>query len=261
MRVQVSDLRRGFLVLIILIMIVGIIGVGIYSVRQSERERLRKLVDGFHRRFLMDLAPAIYDVVPIVYKDEKTLSLSTFYPFISLSDGSIKGCNVDEILLQARFDNRQIRWYTGSMRSGRISWGDYYTARPCEDPAQRSRKLLRAYLWGTHRWVEVVRTVHTKVNESARYARAFRTQASCVKLEEKPLLKPLPYNIPRTSSELKAYEAWLCKVLGVRSLTDAWGHPIQLRLEGSQWVAMSAGADGAWGTVDDITVERGLTTK
>lgn len=259
MRVQQDGLYKNYLALLTIVLLVGMIGGAIYSVRQSERARLTKLVDGFHKRFLMNLAASIYDVVPIVYHDEKTLSLSAFYPFISSLDGSIKGCNADKILIQVRFDRSQIRWYAGEMRSGRILWGTSPTARPYEDPVQRSRKLLHAYLWGTHRWLEVVRTVRTKVGESARYARAFRTQASCVKLEEKPLLKPLPYNIPRTSSELKTYEAWLCKVLGVRSLTDAWGHPIQLRLEGPQMVAMSAGADGAWGTVDDIMVERGLT--
>lgn len=255
MGVQQGSLGKNLLAILGVILLVGMIGMVIYSVRQSERERLTKLVDGFHKRFLMELAASVYDVVPVIYGDEKTLSLSAFYPFRGSSDGSIRGCRAEAILLQARLDNGQVQWYAGEKRSGRISWGKYHTARPCETPVQRSRKLLQAYLWGTRKWIEAVHTVHNKVSESAKYARAFRKQASCVVWEEKPSLKSLSFDVPRTRAELISYQAWLCRILGVGVLTDAWGRPIQLRIEGRQLMAVSAGVDGRFGTADDI-VER-----
>ncbi len=239
-----------------------LMGLCVFSVYQSEQERSRKVAIGFHRKLIVDLAVAVYKRVPMVYESEIALSQSAFHPFVEAPERQV----LEPILIRMQSDHGRAKWYIGFQQGKQVEWRAF---RPtilkdeltAEDASKRTRKLLRAYLWGTQRWVDTVSAVRQAVSTSARYAFGFRRKAGFPPLGEKPLPSPPAYDLPHTEAELRDYERWLCEALGVAVLTDGWGYPVRLELRQGQIVALSVGADGRAGTQDDIRVSLPLSDK
>jgi hypothetical protein len=252
MRRRAARFRWGSLIWIV---IFGLIVIIIYSTRRDEQMQLQRLADGFHKRLILELATATYDSTGIIYQNEVLLSKSAFYPFRD----PLRGCYADVLLLRTEIDKLQVRWYTGCKRGRYISWSNRQPAasawsRDLLDPEKRTLRLLQAYLWGVPQWMKTVQTVRDKVGKLSKYVQGFRRQAGCEPFVEKPLPSPLSFELPRTPSELTSYEKWLCEILGMAYLSDGWGRLVRLHLKNGQVEAVSSGADGVWGTTDDMAV-------
>jgi hypothetical protein len=73
------------------------------------------------------------------------------------------------------------------------------------------------------------------------------------------------FDLPADAIQLDSYKEWVGRVVGSKGrLRDGWGHHIKLTLDNKSnpalLIASSAGPDGKWDTIDDMSVKRNTKT-
>jgi hypothetical protein len=120
-------------------------------------------------------------------------------------------------------------------------------------PRERTMLMVVSYtrgLAGRARAIEKVR---------ARFLKMDRGSGCPWGWHRRPIPRPLSArDVPRSASELRAYEKWVAECEGVDELVDAWGHTLRFSLAGGGVRCQSAGPDGEWGTKDDIVAIGGI---
>lgn len=217
-------------------------------VRAALRQRAQR--DRIYLRTACFTAKQVYERAGILYTDLESVVSSPFFPFVP----PVVSCSGSNLTLTVREDQTSVVW-SGSVQ-GNHDHRSPPTARATRlTQEERTRRQLALLAEGPEAWRQFVAEVRAAV------AKQLPVQSL-----PKPwrdtcggdlLSKSLPPSLLLSKGiEVTRYEQWLREFWGDVVLHDAWGNHVRFAWDTGRLRLSSAGADGVWGTADDIRAER-----
>jgi len=257
--------KRATMITALLIVLVSALIIELVIVPPIYRQRWLKdrsirQASYFQLQVSCKIARSLYEHTGILISDFSHLSKTAFYPL----KGTAAPCG-GTFTLQVMLDEGKICWQGRWKSSERwVEVGqrsqDRIQAQAIIDDLHTHR-LLSTYLKGSRWWSTLVEHLWTEHEQEISNIIALQKKYCRFSLHRKELLKPLLFDIPRTETQLQAYQQWLSHLQGRDMLLDSWERPIRFLFLNGNLVAWSAGKDGQWNTSDDVRVASKTVSK
>lgn len=249
-----------------LLVIVGFVGGLIwllwYPTKVAARQSYLLAVRSLNPR-LMEFAVVsvgyAYENFGIVIERWEQLIESPFFPF----EPPIHSCGEGQFVLTFRPTGQVVQWNIKWIGK-EVSEKHFYILRSRRlSENERTRLLLRALVQSPAWWYTQIEGLYKRFEaeglRTPEFVSRYWNQKCPDTLRIKDLVKlrrqtVALQHLPRRNY-LSAHREFLSRSLGIAFL-DAWGHPIRLEWREGFLVASSAGADGRWGTADDLIAKR-----
>lgn len=219
-------------------------------VRAASRQREQR--DRIYLQIACFIAKQVYERAGILYTDLESVVSSPFFPFVP----PVSSCSGLNLTLTVREDPTSVVWI-GSVQDS-YDRRSSPTARAAQlSREERTRRQLALLAEGSETWRRFAIEVRAAVAKQLPVQSLSKQWRDTCRGDL--LFRSLPPHLFLSEGDEAARcEQWLREFWGDAVLRDAWGNGVRFSREAGRLVVSSAGADGVWGTTDDLRAERAL---
>jgi hypothetical protein len=241
--------------------ITALLALYLYGDQASQRSRERQYnlswfdPDVMRMRAVGEAAQSIYQQSGRLIRSLAELERTDYYPFPhqiyarSLFGGAIDVTLTEPTANECRFE--------GAVLTGRQVRIDICGHFETVGPQRETQRMVTAYCAGVAQRTAAVDAIEDQfmrrhLKAVYKYELQVHHAPQQTFDEGSQPKRPIPADLPKNDRELKLYVAWLRATEGVTEMNDSWGRPLRFSLTGHGMECRSAGADGVFGTADDV---------
>lgn len=221
---------------------------------------------------MLTVAKNTYEQLGIEVDSWKALERSPFFPVdvVDSADELLKPCEGGEFFFSFERSGQEVCWkvaWKGSRFLMGEDFQEYRLVLPQRSEEERTRvflaalvrppeewhKQLEAFYEGLRRHRQVLGRHLPSPEGLVRYWVRYCGQSLRVKDLSAVRARAVALGRLRGERYVSEYVRFLREVLGLE-LVDGWGRAVRLEWRGGELVASSAGADGRWGSGDEVVV-------